>query len=117
MDVLHQGLGLVLREHVDGGDLRIHQVGKDEVADPIAVRERKRRLCVLGSEWVEAGALSPPREGYSGFFFTGCIFVVLLGMALVSVQPAFFHLSKGTPSDLAGHPPPPPRVAGRASKA
>ena len=58
LDVRDQRRRLVLGEHVDGGDPRVDQIAQDEVDDAKAVGELERRLGVLGSERIEAGAFA-----------------------------------------------------------
>jgi len=56
--VLDERFGLVLREHVDAADSRIDQVAEDEVDDPVAVGEGKRRLGLFGGERIEPRAFT-----------------------------------------------------------
>ncbi len=58
LDVAHERLGLVLGEHIDGGDLGVDQVAQDEVHDAVAVGERQRRLRVLRGQRVQARAFA-----------------------------------------------------------
>jgi hypothetical protein len=57
-DVLDERFGLVLREHVDRRDARVHEVAQHEIHEAIAASERQRRLRFLGREWIEPRAFA-----------------------------------------------------------
>ena len=56
--VVDEGLGLVLDQHVDGEVARVHQAAEDEIDDPVLRAEGDGGLAPLQGEGVEA--LPPP---------------------------------------------------------
>src|SRR5262245_58319343 len=68
--MLDQRLRFVLHQQVDGIDLRIDQIAKNEVDDAVPSPKGHRRFRALGGKWIQAATLASCHNE-SEYRFTG----------------------------------------------